>query len=102
MREVKKHPNLAGLKAVERAKTMGKMYRALSASEKAALKKRADATPSYRRKSKAATLRARASRKPRASTPYNQFVKQQMARHKGSLITRISAIAKLWRAKAKK
>ena len=82
----------------KRAFFLLKAYRALGATEKAALKKRADATalPSTK---PAAAPKKRASRKP---TAYNQFVKKNFARAGGATQhEKFAAIAKLWKAAKK-
>lgn len=94
IKESKAHPKLQGLRVPQRGKMVAELYRALPASELAALQKRA-LTTKFNRSLKAPKV----LKDKRAPSPYNIFVKQNMSKFSGSAPERIKAIAKLWREK---
>ncbi|KAF8288053.1 kinetoplast-associated protein 4 [Trypanosoma cruzi] len=96
MMEQKKNPALSGLPVAKRGKMTSKLYKALAPAERAALEKRAKATPfPKRKKSKANGNGPKPKRKP---SKYALFVKAYLPKfRKLPNSERIAAVAKLWR-----
>ncbi|KAF8291517.1 putative kinetoplast DNA-associated protein [Trypanosoma cruzi] len=101
MMEQKNNPALSGLPISERGKMTSKLYKALAPAERAALEKRAKATPSPKRKKlKKNEKEQKPKRKP---SEYAQFVKANLPKYSQlPNKERIAAVAKLWKQQQQK
>ncbi|CAC9552782.1 kinetoplast-associated protein [Leishmania donovani] len=99
MIEQKNNPKLKGLSVSDRGKMTSKLYKSLSASDKAALDKRAAAWTSFRHKSQKTKVKGeKKPRSTRAPSAYANFVKANIGRfEKLPHLDRMKAVAKLWK-----
>ncbi|CAJ1013090.1 hypothetical protein Q4I28_008403 [Leishmania naiffi] len=99
MIEQKNNPKLKGLAVADRGKMTSKMYKSLSANDKAALDKRAAAWGSFKHKSgKTKTKREKKVSTSRSPSAYAKFVKENICRfEKLPHHDRMKAVAKLWK-----
>ncbi|KAG5465907.1 hypothetical protein CUR178_00622 [Leishmania enriettii] len=99
MIEQKNNPKLKGLSVTDRGKMTSKLYKALSANDKAALDKRAAAYTSF--KHTKAKPKAKGEKKKgaeRRPSVYAKFVKENIGRfEKLPHLDRMKAVAKLWK-----
>ncbi|PWU97733.1 kinetoplast-associated protein [Trypanosoma cruzi] len=97
MMEQKKNPALSGLPVAQRGKVTSKLYKALAPAERAALEKRAKATPSPKR-NKMKGIEKKEQKPKRKPSKYAQFVKANLPKYSQLPNSeRLAAVAKLWR-----
>ncbi|EAN85213.1 putative kinetoplast DNA-associated protein [Trypanosoma cruzi] len=97
MMEQKKNPALSGLPVAQRGKVTSKLYKALAPAERAALEKRAKATPSPKR-NKMKGNDEKEQKPKRKPSKYAQFVKANLPKYSQLPNSeRLAAVAKLWR-----
>ncbi|KAF8291454.1 kinetoplast-associated protein [Trypanosoma cruzi] len=97
MMEQKKNPALSGLPVAQRGKVTSKLYKALAPAERAALEKRAKATPSPKR-NKTKENEKKENKPKRKPSKYAQFVKANLPKYSQLPNSeRLAAVAKLWK-----